>query len=136
MPINIGNPVEHTIDGISIFYFFLQHYLIQYLMFIEFAQIIKSIVNGDSPVQYLPAVEDDPQRRRPDISRAKKYLNWEPKVMACFSFILTSTHKIHLKVLLEVGLRKTVEYFRRELLRSSGPTIVERSSVEEEKDLW
>jgi len=50
--------------------------------FTEFAQIIKSIVNGaQSTVRYLAAVEDDPQRRRPDISRAKKYLNWEPKVL-------------------------------------------------------
>jgi UDP-glucuronate decarboxylase len=52
----------------------------------EFAQIIKSIVNGaDSSIRYLPAVEDDPQRRRPDITRAKKYLNWEPKVLLTFS---------------------------------------------------
>lgn len=49
---------------------------------VEFAQIIKSIVNSaDSTVRHLPAVEDDPQRRRPDISRAKKILNWEPKVL-------------------------------------------------------
>ena len=47
----------------------------------EFAEIIKTIVNGaQSAVRHLPAVEDDPQRRRPDISRAKKVLNWEPKV--------------------------------------------------------
>ena len=44
--------------------------------------IIKAIVNGaDTAVRHLPAVENDPQRRRPDIARAKKYLNWEPKVL-------------------------------------------------------
>jgi len=53
MPVNLGNPTEHTIN--------------------EFAQIIKSLVSGsNSSVRYLPAVEDDPQQRRPDISRAKK----------------------------------------------------------------
>lgn len=60
----------------------------------EFAQIIKSIVNGaDSSIRYLPAVEDDPQRRRPDITRAKKYLNWEPKVLLTFS-VNTALFKI------------------------------------------
>lgn len=59
-PINIGNPVEHTIE--------------------EFALIIKDLVGTNSKIVELAAVEDDPQRRRPDITRAKKYLNWEPKV--------------------------------------------------------
>ncbi len=60
--------------------------VIKYYFHPEFAQIIKSIVNGaDSSIRYLPAVEDDPQRRRPDITRAKKYLNWEPKVLLTFS---------------------------------------------------
>lgn len=48
----------------------------------------------------MPAVEDDPQRRKPDISRAKKFINWEPRVP------------------LKVGLEKTIEYFRKELERS------------------
>lgn len=49
----------------------------------------------------MPPVEDDPQRRKPDISRAKKFLNWEPRVP------------------LKVGLEKTIEYFRKELERSN-----------------
>jgi len=98
LPVNIGNPVEHTID--------------------EFAEIIKEIVNVDSEVRHLPAVEDDPQRRRPDIRRAKEYLNWHPKIT------------------LEVGLRKTIEYFRRELLRSSVRKITEQNPQDEEKNLW
>ncbi|XP_057651303.1 UDP-glucuronic acid decarboxylase 1 [Diorhabda carinulata] len=78
-PVNLGNPVEHTIN--------------------EFATIIKNLVGGNSKIVHLSEVEDDPQRRRPDISRAKKILNWEPKVD------------------LNVGLQKTVEYFRQELKR-------------------
>jgi len=79
-PINIGNPDEYTIR--------------------EFATIIKSVVGGQSEIIQKPSVEDDPQRRKPDISRAKMYLNWSPKVP-----------------LLE-GINRTVEYFRRELQRS------------------
>ncbi|XP_022900841.1 UDP-glucuronic acid decarboxylase 1 [Onthophagus taurus] len=78
-PVNIGNPVEHTIN--------------------EFATIIKDLVGGKSKIVHLAEVEDDPQRRRPDITRAKTVLGWEPKVS------------------LNVGLRKTVEYFKRELQR-------------------
>lgn len=54
-----------------------------------------------SNIETMPAVEDDPQRRKPNISRAKKYLNWEPRVP------------------LTVGLEKTIEYFRKELERST-----------------
>ena len=46
----------------------------------EFATIIKQEVGGKSKIEYLPAVEDDPQRRRPDISVAKSVLGWEPRV--------------------------------------------------------
>ncbi|XP_059479536.1 UDP-glucuronic acid decarboxylase 1 [Neocloeon triangulifer] len=79
-PVNLGNPIERTIK--------------------DFAVIIKDLVGGTSEIKSVAAVEDDPQRRRPDISRAKQYLNWEPKV------------------LLEVGLKKTVDYFKKELKRS------------------
>ncbi|XP_054733765.1 UDP-glucuronic acid decarboxylase 1 [Anastrepha obliqua] len=79
-PVNLGNPVEHTIE--------------------EFAWIIKKLVGGKSEVKQTDAVEDDPQRRKPDITRAKKFLNWEPKVP------------------LQVGLYRTIDYFRRELERS------------------
>lgn len=63
--------------------------------------IIRDLVGGKtSKMETMPAVEDDPQRRKPDISRAKKYLNWEPRVP------------------LKIGLEKTIEYFRKELERS------------------
>lgn len=48
-------------------------------------------------IQHVNSVEDDPQRRRPDISRAKKVLNWEPKIS------------------LKKGLQMTIDYFRTEL---------------------
>lgn len=62
--------------------------------------IIKDLIGGTSKIIRLAAVEDDPQRRKPDISRAKKYLNWEPKVS------------------LAEGLKKTIAYFVKELQRT------------------
>ena len=79
-PVNIGNPEEKSIS--------------------TFARLIRDMVGGDSEIVHMPAVEDDPQRRRPDITRAKAELNWEPLVP------------------LEKGLAKTVEYFRKELSRT------------------
>jgi len=79
-PVNIGNPEEKSIN--------------------TFASLIRDMVGGESEIVHMPAVEDDPQRRRPDISLAKAKLNWQPKVT------------------LEKGLAKTVEYFRRELSRT------------------
>lgn len=46
----------------------------------EFAVIIKGLVGGQSQVITTSAVEDDPQRRKPDITRAMTYLKWKPKV--------------------------------------------------------
>lgn len=76
-PVNLGNPIEHTIE--------------------EFAVIIRDLVGGKNEILEMPAVEDDPQRRRPDISRAKSVLNWEPRVG------------------LKEGLKKTIKYFRQEI---------------------
>ncbi|XP_077473099.1 UDP-glucuronic acid decarboxylase 1 isoform X1 [Stigmatopora argus] len=76
-PVNLGNPKEHTI--------------------LEFAQLIKGLVVSQSQIQFLPEAQDDPQRRRPDISKAKMLLGWEPVVP------------------LEEGLKKTIQYFSREL---------------------
>ncbi|XP_063373584.1 UDP-glucuronic acid decarboxylase 1 [Cydia amplana] len=82
LPVNIGNPVEHTIE--------------------EFAMIIKNIVPGcRSTVSTGAAVEDDPQRRRPDITLAEMQLHWSPKVS------------------LEEGLQRTIDYFREELSRTT-----------------
>ncbi len=77
-PINIGNPTERTM--------------------LEFAENIKAATNSSSEIIYQPLLtEDDPKQRRPDITKAKELLGWEPKVS------------------LEEGLDKTVAYFRGKL---------------------
>ena len=71
-PVNLGNPVERTIE--------------------EFAEIIRDLVGGKSKILQMPAVEDDPQRRKPDITRAKTYLNWEPRVRSIIDLLLIILH--------------------------------------------
>lgn len=74
LPVNLGNPVEMTM--------------------LEFAERIKALTGSASEITFLPLPEDDPQRRRPDITKAREVLGWAPRVP------------------LEEGLRVTVEYFR------------------------
>lgn len=57
---NLGNPEEHSIQ--------------------ELAEIIKDLVQTDSKITYKKLPEDDPQRRKPDINRARSRLNWDPKI--------------------------------------------------------
>ena len=78
-PVNIGNPSEFTI--------------------LELAEKIIDITGSKSKIVYEPLPLDDPMQRQPDISLAKKNLNWEPSVK------------------LEDGLVKTIHYFD-ELLKS------------------
>ncbi|MEL6567975.1 MAG: UDP-glucuronic acid decarboxylase family protein [Pseudomonadota bacterium] len=59
-PVNLGNPVEMTIKAL--------------------AEEIVDIVGGKSRIEYKPLPSDDPKQRQPDISLARKELNWEPKV--------------------------------------------------------
>ena len=73
-PVNIGNPVEMTIKQI--------------------AETIIAMTGSRSTIVYRPLPTDDPKQRRPDITRARTLLGWEPKVQ------------------LEEGLIKTIEYFR------------------------
>jgi len=44
---------------------------------------------GNSEVEYRDAMQDDPQRRRPDITRAKNYIGWQPQVSLMTSFNLS-----------------------------------------------
>ncbi|MCK5131268.1 MAG: SDR family oxidoreductase [Candidatus Sabulitectum sp.] len=74
-PVNIGNPNEMTVKEFA-------------LEVIRLAESSSSLTHRDLPV-------DDPKVRKPDISTAKRVLNWEPRI------------------LLEDGLKKTIEYFRR-----------------------
>ncbi|MDR9805708.1 UDP-glucuronic acid decarboxylase family protein [Rhizobium hidalgonense] len=60
MPVNLGNPGEFTIN--------------------ELAQMIRSMVPVRTGIVYKPLPKDDPQRRRPDISRATELLDWQPTV--------------------------------------------------------
>jgi dTDP-glucose 4,6-dehydratase len=79
-PVNIGNPRETTIE--------------------EIARIIKRLTGSASEIGYRPLPEDDPKVRRPDITRARTLLGWEPKVD------------------LEEGLTSTIAYFRTALAAS------------------
>lgn len=74
-PINIGNPGEFTV--------------------MELAQKIITMTNSSSIVEQHPLPKDDPQQRRPDISKAQTLLNWNP---------ITK---------LDVGLQHTIDYFRK-----------------------
>jgi len=78
-PVNIGNPAETTI--------------------LEFAHTINKIIGNKAGIVFKPAsrLGDDPQRRQPDITRAKEILGWEPKIS------------------LEEGIRLTAPYFRRKM---------------------
>lgn len=73
-PVNLGNPNEMNI--------------------LDFAKKILEVTKSKSKITYKPLPVDDPKIRQPDISLAKKKLNWEPKVS------------------LEEGLKKTIEFFR------------------------
>jgi dTDP-glucose 4,6-dehydratase len=59
LPVNVGNPVEFTI--------------------LECAQAVLDITGSRSPIHFLPLPEDDPTRRRPDITKARTLLGWEPR---------------------------------------------------------
>jgi dTDP-glucose 4,6-dehydratase len=73
-PVNIGNPHEMTV--------------------LEFAHEIIKATGSRSKVMFKPLPQDDPKQRRPDITRARERLRWEPEVS------------------LREGLSKTIEYFR------------------------
>ena len=77
MPVfNIGNPGEYTMNELA-------------------KEVLKQIPSSQSKIVYKDLPLDDPKRRKPDISRAKEVLMWEPKVP------------------LQEGLAKTIEYFRK-----------------------
>ncbi|KAK1385637.1 UDP-glucuronate decarboxylase [Heracleum sosnowskyi] len=59
-PFNLGNPGEFTM--------------------LELAQVVQDTIDPNAKIEYRPNTEDDPHKRKPDISKAKKLLGWEPKV--------------------------------------------------------
>jgi dTDP-glucose 4,6-dehydratase len=76
-PVNIGTPHELTI--------------------LEFAKAVQRLVGSDVPIVSKPLPEDDPRVRRPDISRAKEILGWEPKVA------------------FDEGMRRTIAWFKQQV---------------------
>ena len=72
-PVNLGNPNEMTI--------------------LQFAEVVRKLAGAKSKLVFEPRPEDDPRQRKPDIGKARRLLDWEPKVP------------------LEEGLRLTYEYF-------------------------
>ena len=78
MPVNIGNPAEITLK--------------------EFAEeVVELVGNKDVKIVYEPLPKDDPKQRRPDITKAKEILGWEPKVDR------------------SEGLKRTLEYFKQHI---------------------
>ncbi|CAL9184879.1 unnamed protein product [Musa hybrid cultivar] len=59
-PFNLGNPGEFTM--------------------LELAEVVKEVVDPSAAIEFRPNTADDPHMRKPDISKAKELLNWEPKV--------------------------------------------------------
>jgi len=72
--VNVGNPDEFTI--------------------LECAKHVIAITGSKSSIRYAKLPQDDPKQRRPDISKARSLLQWEPKVD------------------LDTGLRMSLDYFR------------------------
>jgi dTDP-glucose 4,6-dehydratase len=81
-PVNLGNPHEMTI--------------------LEFASRIIALTGSRSQIEFRPLPEDDPKVRRPDITKARTILGWEPRVQ------------------LQDGLRQTIEFFRHKLAAVAG----------------
>lgn len=81
VPVNLGNPTELTVG--------------------DLVERVVALTGSNSPVTYMPLPIDDPRRRKPDISRARELLGWEPAV-----------------ALLE-GLERTIEWFASEQAKSS-----------------
>jgi dTDP-glucose 4,6-dehydratase len=83
-PVNIGNPVEWTI--------------------LECARQVLEVTGSSSKIRFAPLPEDDPVQRRPDITKAKQLLGWEPKID------------------LRTGLKLCLEYFQRLVERGERAT--------------
>jgi dTDP-glucose 4,6-dehydratase len=74
LPVNIGNPVEFTM--------------------LECAQQVQALAGPNAGIVFQPLPQDDPKQRKPDITKARTLLGWEPKVP------------------LREGLEKSLEYFK------------------------
>ncbi|QIR39073.1 SDR family oxidoreductase [Tolypothrix sp. PCC 7910] len=84
-PVNLGNPDEYTI--------------------LELAEAVQNLINPEAKIKFEPIPSDDPRRRRPDITKAKTLLNWEPTVP------------------LQQGLKLTVEDFRNRINKEKKASV-------------
>ena len=82
-PVNLG-----TTDEVTMF---------------ELANRIRALCGSRSEIVFKPLPEDDPRQRKPDLTRARELLNWEPRTS------------------LDDGLAKTITYFRERLRQPTGP---------------
>ncbi len=90
-PVNIGNPNEFTM--------------------LELATRVLAMTGSSSEIEFLPLPEDDPNRRRPDISLAKAVLGWEPQVS------------------LDQGLEKTIAYYRSQVFGNEAATLSQSTAA-------
>jgi UDP-glucuronate decarboxylase len=86
-PVNLGNPDEYTI--------------------LQLAQTVQTMINPGVDLIYKPLPQDDPQRRKPDISRAQNFLQWSPSIP------------------LQEGLALTIDDFRLRLDQGMGEQLTE-----------
>ena len=84
-PVNLGNPGEYTI--------------------LQLAQTIQEMVNPSNDIKFEPLPQDDPRRRKPDITKAKQFLGWEPTIP------------------LQEGLKLTIEDFQTRIDAKSPETV-------------
>ncbi len=86
-PVNLGNPVESTV--------------------LELARLVLELTGSSSTIEFHPLPQDDPTRRRPDITRARQLLGWEPRVGVT------------------EGLRRTIDWFaaHRDEVAAAAPLV-------------
>jgi len=87
-PVNIGNPHEMSM--------------------LDFAEAVQRMIGSHCEIIHKPLPEDDPKLRKPDITRAREVLGWEPKVT------------------FEEGMRRTIAYFRGQISRETGAAAAPR----------
>jgi dTDP-glucose 4,6-dehydratase len=90
LPVNIGNPNEFTI--------------------LECAREVLDVTGSKSKISFAPLPQDDPKQRRPDITKAKRLLGWEPAIQ------------------LRQGLKLSLDYFREAIKAESSATLPQAST--------
>jgi dTDP-glucose 4,6-dehydratase len=94
-PVNIGNPNEFTI--------------------LECAQQVLKVTGSKSKIRHEPLPPDDPKQRRPDITKARRLLGWDPRID------------------LETGLQMSLDYFKKAVAKETTEDKKEEKTKEEKK---